>query len=604
MLVRAFQVQVGRELQLRRVRAMALRAAQYRLVRGAGIEPYVQRVLVLGVDGRFVADQVFQVQRLPCLDAVFFDQLGHLLQQFRRARMQVARFLVHDESHRHAPLALARQGPVGTVGDHAVQARLAPVREELGVGDAFQGRLAQGRAAVLRRHVHAGEPLRGGAVDDRLFMTPAVHVAVVEHLDFEQGARFFQGGADRLGRVPDAHAAEQGQGRNVIAVAHDGLDDVVVLHAVRLARDKVVHAIRGRRVHHARAAFGGHVIGQVHRRQAVVESIRRVQRMAEADAFQRGAVAGGDRRAIELEARQAGFDQVLRQDQQQRLAVARGFDQRVFQFRMDVQCLVRRDGPRRGGPDDDEAVFGRQCRQIEGLGQLVAFGELEADIDGRVAFVFVFDFSFRQRRLAIKTPVDRFQAAVDIAFFQQLAQRAQFVGFIAVRHGQVRVVPLAQHAQADEILLLALDLHVGVGAGLFQHLGRRQVLAVQFFDLDLDRHAVAIPARYIRRVEAGQRARFDDHVLEDLVDGVAQVDVAIRVRRTVMQDEFRTAGGCLAHALVNFLVLPLLYPLRFALGHVAAHRERGFRHVDRVFAFRLLVLLGRGWLVLIGHNLL
>ena len=604
MLVRAFQVQVGRELQLRRVRAMALRAAQYRLVRGAGIEPYVQCVLVLGVDGRFVADQVFQVQRLPCLDAVFFDQLGHLLQQFRRARMQVARFLVHDEGHRHAPLALARQGPVGTVGDHAVQARLAPVREELGVGDALQGRLAQGRAAVLRRHVHAGEPLRRGAVDDRRLMTPAVHVTVVEHLDFEQGARFFQGIADRFRRFPDGHAAEQGQGRGELAVAHDGLDDVVVLHAVRLARDKVVQAVGGRRVHHARAAFRGHVFGQVQGRQAVVEGVTRMQRMAEADAGQGGAVAGGDRRAIELEARQAGHDQILRQDQQQWLAVALGLHQRILHFRVHVERLVRRDGPRRRGPDDDETVLGRQGRQAKGGRQLFRLGELEPDVDGGIAFFRVFHFRLGQRRLAVEAPVDGLQAAVDIAFFQQLAQRAQLVGFIAVRHGQVGVVPLAEHAQANKILLLALDLHVGVGAGLFQHFSRRQVFAVQFFDLDLDRHAVAIPARHVGRVEAGQRARFDDHVFEDLVDGVAQVDVAIRVRRAVVQDEFRTAGGSLAHALVDFLVLPLLYPLRLALGHVAAHRERGFRHVDRVFAFRFLVLLGRGWLVLIGHNLL
>ena len=329
-----------------------------------------------------------------------------------------------------------------------------------------------------------------------------------------------------------------------------------------------------------------------------------MQRVAEADAGQGGAVAGGDRRAIELEARQAGHDQVLRQDQQQWLAVALGLHQRILHFRVHVERLVRRDGPRRRGPDDDETVIGRQRWQAEGGRQFGRLGELEPDVDGGIAFFRVFHFRLGQRRLAVEAPVDGLQAAVDIAFFQQLAQRAQFVRFIAVRHRQIGVVPLAQHAQTDKVFLLALDLHVGVGARLFQHFGRRQVLAVQFFDLDLDRHAVAIPARYIRRVEAGQRARLDDHILEDLVDGVAQVDVAIRVRRAVVQDEFRTAGGSLAHALVDFLVLPLLYPLRLALGHVAAHRERGFRHVDRVFAFRFLVLLGRGWLVLIGHNLL
>jgi hypothetical protein len=71
-------------------------------------------------------------------------------------------------------------------------------------------------------------------------------------------------------------------------------------------------------------------------------------------------------------------------------------------------------------------------------------------------------------------------------------------------HGLVRIVPFAQHAQADEVLLLAVDLLERVGARLGQHFGGRQVLAVQFFDLDLDRHAVAIPARHIRRIEAGQ----------------------------------------------------------------------------------------------------
>jgi hypothetical protein len=137
-----------------------------------------------------------------------------------------------------------------------------------------------------------------------------------------------------------------------------------------------------------------------------------------------------------------------------------------------------------------------------------------------------------------------------------------------------------------------------VGAGLGQHFGGRQVFAVQFFDLDLDRHAVAVPARHIGRVEAGDGARLDDHVLEDLVDGVAQVDVAVGIRRAVVQHEHRAALGGLAHALVDFLVLPLLDPARLALGQVAAHRERGVGHVDRVFAFLLLLVC---WF---GHGLL
>jgi len=84
---------------------------------------------------------------------------------------------------------------------------------------------------------------------------------------------------------------------------------------------------------------------------------------------------------------------------------------------------------------------------------------------------------------------------------------------------------------------------------------------------------------------------------------MAQVDVAVRVRRTVVQHELRTAGGRLADALVDLLVLPLLDPARLALGEVAAHREGGVGHVDRVFALRLLVaLLAFLALLGIGHG--
>jgi hypothetical protein len=45
--------------------------------------------------------------------------------------------------------------------------------------------------------------------------------------------------------------------------------------------------------------------------------------------------------------------------------------------------------------------------------------------------------------------------------------------------------------------------------------------------------------------------------------------------------------------------LPLLDPLRFALGEIAAHREWRFGHVDRIFA-GLAVRLA--WFV-IGHKI-
>ena len=67
-------------------------------------------------------------------------------------------------------------------------------------------------------------------------------------------------------------------------------------------------------------------------------------------------------------------------------------------------------------------------------------------------------------------------------------------------------------------------------------LARRQLftdLAEFLLDLQLDGQAVTIPAGNIGRIEAGQRLRLDDDVLEDLVDGMSDVDVAVRVGRTV-----------------------------------------------------------------------
>jgi len=60
-------------------------------------------------------------------------------------------------------------------------------------------------------------------------------------------------------------------------------------------------------------------------------------------------------------------------------------------------------------------------------------------------------------------------------------------------------------------------------------------------DLVLDRQPVASqPGTYGASKPASCRG-LHDHVLEDLVDRVADVDVAVRIRRSVVQHELRTA---------------------------------------------------------------
>ena len=57
------------------------------------------------------------------------------------------------------------------------------------------------------------------------------------------------------------------------------------------------------------------------------------------------------------------------------------------------------------------------------------------------------------------------------------------------------------------------------------------------FHLMLDRLAVAVPTGHVRREIAALGMGLHDEVLEDLVEGVADVDGAVGVRGAVMQDE-------------------------------------------------------------------
>src|SRR5512138_1399358 len=80
-------------------------------------------------------------------------------------------------------------------------------------------------------------------------------------------------------------------------------------------------------------------------------------------------------------------------------------------------------------------------------------------------------------------------------------------------------------------------------------------------------------SRHARRIEAVERARLDDDVLEDLVDRVADVDRTVRIGRAVVQDERRTALRDGAELLVGAVLLPPREHLGLATGEVGLHRE-------------------------------
>ena len=134
----------------------------------------------------------------------------------------------------------------------------------------------------------------------------------------------------------------------------------------------------------------------------------------------------------------------------------------------------------------------------------------------------------------------------------------------------------------------------GKGAAFGLHLVSWQIAAVQFLYGVFNRETVAVPARHVNRVQAFELARFDDHVLEHFVDGVADVNFAVGIRRSVVQHKLRCAQAHIAQLFVNAFVFPGLDPARLALGQVAAHRERRVGQVQGAAVIGFVVGHGFG----------
>ncbi len=108
-------------------------------------------------------------------------------------------------------------------------------------------------------------------------------------------------------------------------------------------------------------------------------------------------------------------------------------------------------------------------------------------------------------------------------------------------------------------------------------------LADLLFDHELDRQSVAIPAGHVRRVKTGKPLALDDDVLEDLVDGMTDVNLAVGIGRAVVEHKPGPLLPGFAELAVKLQRLPALELFRLALRQVALHRESGGGEVQRGF---------------------
>src|SRR5690349_12467746 len=94
---------------------------------------------------------------------------------------------------------------------------------------------------------------------------------------------------------------------------------------------------------------------------------------------------------------------------------------------------------------------------------------------------------------------------------------------------------------------------------------------------------MTVVAGYVRGVEAGHRLGLDDDVFEDLVQRVAEMDMAVGVRRPVVQHELRRTLPLLANAAVEVHRVPARNRFRLGRLQIGFHRKTCARQVHRVF---------------------
>jgi len=234
--------------------------------------------------------------------------------------------------------------------------------------------------------------------------------------------------------------------------------------------------------------------------------------------------------------------------------------------------------PGRRGPDEQ----GGAARPGERL--LDAGDGLERHVDRRRGVVVVLDLRLGEGGLAGRAPVDRLHPAVDVSVEVHPAEAADDGGLVGGVEREVRPLPVAEDAEPLELLPLDVDEPERVVARLLPEPRPVDLVLAHLellHQLVLDGKAVAVPAGDEGAVKPAHRLVLHDHVLEELVEGVPHMDVAVGVGGAVVEDERPAALPVGQRLLVDPLPLPECEQLRLPQAQGRLHREGGSGKVQR-----------------------
>ena len=251
----------------------------------------------------------------------------------------------------------------------------------------------------------------------------------------------------------------------------------------------------------------------------------------------------------------------------------------ISNARPESHRAVLGNGPGRCGPDQHIGL---------GLGeQRIACHRFKPHPDHVAGVVVIFYLCLGQRGFLDWRPHDGLGALVQRPVHQEGHELIRDHGLGVVIHCQIWLFPLTGHAQTFELFTLNIDPALGEFAAFLTEGHNIDIVLVQtlgailLFDLPFDRQAVAIPTGHIARVAAHHLLAANHHILEDLVQRVADVQMAVGVGRAVMQGEI-AASGLFAQAVIDPDLLPAGQPVGFALGQACAHGKIGFGQEDGV----------------------
>mmetsp|Transcript_28166 Transcript_28166/g.90025 ORF Transcript_28166/g.90025 Transcript_28166/m.90025 type:complete len:735 (+) Transcript_28166:1188-3392(+) len=227
----------------------------------AGVEPHVHGVatpLVLVSLGLVrLGQELSRVHGEPGVRAVLANDLLNVLDGVL-GQERLASLLVVENRDGHAPGALTGDAPLGTAVNEGRDAVLAHAGDPLHLLDLGESLLLEG--------VHAGEPLVRRAEDGRLLGAPVIGVLVLVRLHAQQRARGVGELDARRVTVVENVEALQRELRALKALLSLGREPAAVIHrrqrveAVLHAREVILLAMAGRRVHEAGTRLGGNVV--------------------------------------------------------------------------------------------------------------------------------------------------------------------------------------------------------------------------------------------------------------------------------------------------------------------------------------------------------